>query len=195
MEIKKLEVPEVELPKADSFKEIKPESDITPPDARKHIDSLFDSAESERNDLAETLSDYIQDIKDKSDVPETIPENPIDVADLRKLSPEETAPLREQFNNLEFKTELKHQWEAANGQEWPKYTEDVYITNSRGEQVLIRKAGSDYDAHHIHPLSMGGKNEVSNLTPLRADVHFDHRGVHEPGSPFDQLNSILGGAN
>ena len=56
MEIKKLEVPEVELPKADSFKEIKPESDITPPDARKHIDSLFDSAESERNDLAETLS-------------------------------------------------------------------------------------------------------------------------------------------
>ena len=114
---------------------------------------------------------------------------------MRKLSPEETAPLREQFNNLDFKTELKRQWEEANGQEWPKYTEDVYITNARGEQILIRKAGSDYDAHHIHPLSMGGKNEVNNLTPLRADVHFDHRGVHEPGSPFDQLNNILGGAN
>ena len=57
METKKLEVPEVEFPKSESFKEIKPESDITPPDARKHIDGLFDSVESERNDLAETLSD------------------------------------------------------------------------------------------------------------------------------------------
>ena len=50
METKKLEVPEVEFPKSESFKEIKPESDITPPDARKHIDGLFDSVESERND-------------------------------------------------------------------------------------------------------------------------------------------------
>lgn len=193
MEVKKIEVPEVEAPKADSFKEIKPETDITPPDARQFWDKTFDTTESEVKDIADTLSDYIKDIRDKSDVPDTIPENPINVADLKKVSPEETAQLREQFNNLEFKNDLKRQWEDANGQSWPKYTEDVYITNARGEQVMIRKAGSDYDAHHIQPLSMGGKNEVSNLTPLRADVHFDHRGVHEAGSPFDQLNSLLGG--
>lgn len=78
---------------------------------------------------------------------------------------------------------------------WPKYTEDVYITNVRGAQVKIREAGQDYDAHHIHPLGLGGKNEASNLTPLRADVHFDHRGVHQEGSPYDQLNKMLGGSD
>ena len=76
---------------------------------------------------------------------------------------------------------------------WPKYIEDVYIINSRGVLVKIREAGQDYDAHHIHPLSLGGKNEAGNITPLRADYHMDHLGVHSKGSPYDQLNKLLGG--
>lgn len=186
----------LEVEKADSseFKSILPESGITPEDAKNYWDKTFDSSETSEDEIKSTLNAYVDDIRQKSDVPDTIPESPISVSDLRKVPPEENAQLREQFSDPGFKRELKKQWEDANGQEWPKYSEDVYITNSRGETIKIRQAGSDYDAHHIQPLCLGGKNEASNLTPLRADVHFDHRGVHEFGSPFDKLNKMLGGA-
>ena len=59
---------------------------------------------------------------------------------------------------------------------------------------LIRKAGSDYDAHHIQPLGMGGKNEVKNITPLNAEVHYDKQGVHSPDSPYTKMDKMLGGA-
>jgi hypothetical protein len=184
---------DVEKNDSAEFQSIQPESGITTDEAKNYWDQTFDSSETSEDEIKNTLKAYIDDIRQKSDLSETIPEDPIKVEDLRKVSPEENAQLRDQFSDPGFKRELKHQWEEANGREWPKYSEDVYITNARGEQVLIRKAGSDYDAHHIQPLCLGGKNEASNLTPLRADVHFDHRGVHEFGSPFDQLNKMLGG--
>lgn len=198
MEFKTPEINEIKKPEPEGFKEIKPENGMNSEKAKEFWNDKFENKEElapeiEHKDISECVSDYIQDIRDKSDVPDTIPENPIDVKDLRKLSPEETAPLRKQFNDVDFKNDLKHQWEVDNNREWPKYKEDLYITNSRGEQVLIRKAGSDYDAHHIQPLSLGGKNEARNLTPLSADVHFDHRGVHEKGGPCDRLSSVVGG--
>lgn len=198
MELKTLEINEIKKPEPEGFKEIKPENGMNSEKAKEYWNEKFETREEltseiDHKDISECVSDYIQDIKDKSDVPDTIPDNPINVEDLRKVSPEETASLRKQFSDVDFKKDLKHQWEVANNKEWPKYKEDVYITNSRGEQVLIRKAGSDYDAHHIQPLSLGGKNEASNLTPLSADVHFDHRGVHEIGGACDRLSSVVGG--
>ncbi len=158
--------------------------------ARSNVKS---SGETNYDEIGYTLDNYVNDIRNNSDMPETIPEVPIRTGDLKRVSPEENAQLREIFSDPGFKKELKRQWETANGREWPKYAEDVFITNSRGERVLIRKAGSDYDAHHIHPLCLGGKNEARNLTPLRAEVHFDHKGVHAYGSPFDRLTKMLGG--
>ena len=55
----------------------------------------------------------------------------------------------------------------------------------------VKKKGWKYDAHHIQPLSMGGRNEASNITPLRYDIHNDHKGVHAPDSPYDKLEKML----
>ena len=95
--------------------------------------------------------------------------------------------MREEFDDK--KAILKKEWEEVNGRSWPKYEEDVYSDSGK----LIRKKGSDYDAHHTHPLSMGGKNEVGNITPLHAKEHYDKQGVHAPGSPYDRLDKVLGG--
>lgn len=111
-------------------------------------------------------------MKNKSECPETIPDRPFETADLEKLSPEEVAKRRDEFDDV--KADLKKQWEEEHGRPWPKYEHDVYSANGK----LIRKAGSDYDAHHIQPLGMGGKNEVKNITPLNAEVHYDKQGVH-----------------
>ena len=56
---------------------------------------------------------------------------------------------------------------------------------------MIRKAGGDYDAHHIQPLGMNGKNEASNITPLHANEHYDKQGVHAPDSPYSKLDKML----
>ncbi len=78
-------------------------------------------------------------------------------------------------------------WEEANGKEWPRYETDVYNHNEK----LIRRAGDRYDAHHIHPLSLGGKNEANNITPMSAEKHYDKQGVHAPGSPYGKLEKVL----
>lgn len=138
-------------------------------------------------ELDKTIANYINDLKEKSDCPETIPDKPFNKTDLKKISPEENAQKREEFDNK--KDELKKEWEKINGRPWPKYKQDVYSSNGK----LIRKAGSDYDAHHIQPLGMGGKNEVKNITPLHAGVHYDKQGVHAPDSPYSKLDNKLGG--
>lgn len=170
------------------FKEIKPVGSISKSDIKSFWNSVFDVFEDK---LEKTLGEYFQDLKEKSEVSDTIPERPFDTSELKDISPEENTKMRDQFDNM--KKDLKHQWEEANGRLWPVYDKDVYITKKNGELVKIREAGSDYDAHHIQPLGMGGKNEVSNITPLHADIHYDHRGIHESGSPYDRLNQLLGG--
>lgn len=114
-------------------------------------------------DISETLKDYISDLKSKSEFPDTI--KGFDSSRLEMQSPEQVAKLREEF--VDSRTQLRNEWEELNHQEWPKYKEDVY--NEAG--VRIRKAGDCYDAHHIQPLQLGGKNEVSNITPLDLNKH------------------------
>lgn len=138
-------------------------------------------------EVAVTLDEYFDDLKSKSEFPDTIPDKPFEVSDMEKISPEKNAEMREEFDSM--KNELKKQWEQENGRPWPKYEHDVYSANGK----LIRKAGSDYDVHHIQPLGLGGKNEVSNITPLNAEVHYDKQGIHSPDSPYSKLNSMLGG--
>ncbi len=125
--------------------------------------------------------EYIDDIKANSEFPDTINDSG---AEYEKLSPEELAEKRAEFNAK--KEQLIKEWEAENGREWPRYKEDLYINGK-----LIRKAGDRYDAHHIHPLSFGGKNESGNLTPISADKHFDKQGVHAPDSPYGKLEKFL----
>lgn len=142
----------------------------------------------EPNEVTETqVKDYIDDLKDKSECPETIDDNAFTAEDLEKTPPDEVAEKRTEFDNN--KQELKHDWEIKNGREWPKYTEDVYSDSGK----LIRKAGQDYDAHHIQPLSMGGQNEVDNITPIHAKDHYDRQGIHAPDSPYAKIEKSIGG--
>lgn len=147
----------------------------------------FETEDVQFSDIEKKVTNYIEDLKIKSKCPETISDTPFKASDLEKISPEKVAIRREEFDTM--KSDLKRQWEQENARQWPKYENDVYSSNGK----LIRKAGSDYDAHHIQPLGMGGKNEVSNITPLNAEVHYDKQGVHASGSPYSDLNKILGG--
>ena len=133
------------------------------------------------------LEEYCADLKSKSEYPQTIPDKPLDASNLTKVSPEKNAEMHTEYQRT--KDDLKRQWEEKYHRPWPKYQEDVISANGK----VIRKAGSDYDLHHIHPLGMGGKNEVDNITPLHANMHYDKQGVHSPDSPYSKIDKILGG--
>ncbi len=133
------------------------------------------------------LKEYFDDLRKQSEYPETIPYMPFEVTDLKLRVSEENAEMREDFD--EIKADLKRQWEEANGKPWPKYDHDVYSSSGK----LIRKAGNDYDAHHIQPLGMGGDNDAKNITPLSAEVHYDKQGVHSANSPYSRIEKALGG--
>ncbi len=190
LEISKIvEVAEAVVSDTANFKEIKPEGSITPDLAKKYIEQLFDEKDNIEKTIEKELNEYFDDLKNKSECPDTIADKPFDSSELKTLTPEENAKMREEFDDK--KNQLKHEWEIVNGRSWPKYECDVYSANGK----LIRKAGSDYDAHHIHPLSLGGKNEVSNITPLNAEVHYDKQGIHSPDSPYNKICQILGEMN
>lgn len=192
------EVNETKKPEEENYKKIKPETEISDEDIKNFWDELFEGegedetteaaeADDPEADLEKTLDDYFKDLKDKSECPETIPDKPFEASDLKKRTPEENAKMRDEFDDK--KAQLKKEWEEANGRPWPKYDHDVYSANGK----VIRKAGSDYDAHHIQPLGMGGKNEAGNITPLNAEAHYDKQGIHAPDSPYCKLNQMLGG--
>ena len=161
-------------------------SDHFDPDKRLEPKAEDDLPREEKLDRLSSLVDqYVEDIVNNSEYPETLGGFKINPSELRKISVEEQEALRKEFGNK--KRSLINEWERVNGMEWPRYTEDVY--DKHGNQ--IRKAGNYYDAHHKVPLSLGGENTVDNITPLHADVHYDHRGVHEKGSAFDEMKKVV----
>ena len=131
--------------------------------------------------------EYFADLKEKSEFSDTISQKPFEVTDLNKRTPEENAIMRQTFSDL--KANLKAEWANKYGRPWPKYEQEIYSDSGK----LIRKAGSDYDAHHIQPLGMGGENTAENITPLNAEVHYDKQGIHSPDSPYSKLAQIVGG--
>ena len=197
---------EISKKEISGFNEIKSELSLGKENCDNFWDKLFDSElDSDKiRDITEKAADkieqqkiegeikeiskeYIEDLKSKSICPETISDRIMEVSELKKIMPEENAEMREEFSVK--KNNLKREWEENYGRQWPKYEHDIYSANGK----LIRKAGNDYDAHHIKPLCMGGKNEVDNITPLNAEVHYDKQGVHAPDSPYSKLNEKLGG--
>ncbi|MCR5135665.1 MAG: hypothetical protein K6C12_01005 [Oscillospiraceae bacterium] len=185
-EIKMNDLQEFKNSAVESFRNIIPELGMTIEKAIGYWDNVFGNEREAESYLETALKDYFNDMKERSDYPDTIPEKPFDVSDLKIRTPEENALMHEEFDDL--KSSLKRQWEETNGIPWPKYDHDIYSANGK----LIRAAGSDYDAHHIHPLGMGGENVVSNITPMSAEVHYDSQGVHSPDSPYNRINQYLG---
>jgi len=150
-------------------------------------DNLLDEADTngEERDKTEQveklIKEYHDDLKNNAEYPDTIEH---DGEPYKKLSSKEIAQKRAEFGDK--KDQLIKEWEEKNGKEWPRYKEDVYINGK-----LIRKAGDRYDAHHIHPLSLGGKNESNNITPINAEKHFDKQVVHALDSPYGKLEKTL----
>lgn len=150
-------------------------------------DKTMQAPLTETYEVQEQKKEYVEDIVDRSDVPETIAKQEALEKEYHKLSPEANAEMRSDFN--QSKLELRAEWEKINNQEWPRYKEDVYLPS---KDTLYRRAGDAYDAHHIQPLGLGGKNDARNLTPIHALEHADKMGIHAPDSPYDKLNKTLG---
>ena len=206
-EIGKSEVNEVKNPSMENFKSIKPEHETSPKEvddfwktefhdqAEQATTEIQDKYESnsennkqdiQKKDVSELVQDYIDDLKSKSECPETILTDAIDSDKLEVQTPEKVAEKREEFDDN--KAKLRKEWEELNHQEWPKYKEDV--VNDDGK--VIRKAGDNYDAHHIQPLQLGGENVASNITPL--DVN-SHREVHSSTGSCKRLVENVKGGN
>lgn len=135
-------------------------------------------------DLTEVVKDYLNDLKAKSIFPETLAKAKMDISKLEIQSPERVAELQEDFDNKRDK--LRKEWERMNNKEWPKYTEDVFSKNN----ILIRKKGEYFDAHHIQPLKLGGANDASNLTPLDVRKHIEVHSLN--GSCRNLLDAFKG---
>lgn len=192
-EVNKTELPDLEEYK-DYIQNLRKKLDQNEKIEEDDFQDLEDIRNSEPNEkdldkfeLEKLVKDYYKDLVDKSECPETLPDMPFTVSDLKKRTPEENAEKREEF--VDEKVQLKREWEEINNRPWPKYEHDVYSSNGK----LIRKAGSEYDAHHIQPLGMGGENDARNITPLSAEVHYDKQGVHAPNSPYSKMDRMLGG--
>lgn len=145
----------------------------------------------EGKDVDKLVKEYEDDIKNNSEFKDTLSNVDLDPKDFEKVPAEKVKELRSEFNKN--KDKIIAQWEKDNGKSWPTYEKDVTLVTKTGEVVTIHKAGERYDAHHIHPLSMGGKNEAKNITPMHADVHGDHRGVHAKDGAYGKLEAALGG--
>lgn len=140
----------------------------------------------EQEPIKQLKSDYLDDIIGKSDCPETIDKE----QSMRDVYNRTTASEVKQ-KRIDFslkKMELRNEWEKMHGRSWPRYDQDVMDENGS----IIRRKGDRYDAHHVQPLCLGGNNEASNITPLNAAIHFDHRGVHSSNSPFSKLVEKIG---
>lgn len=158
----------------DSF--LKPENRIIPPNEHATANKLVPE---------QLQNDYLNMLEELSPCADTLDLQDAALSSWERVSPEIVAQKREAFNDI--KADLKSQWEDANGMEWPKYQEDVYSDNGN----IIRKAGNDYDAHHIRPLCLGGENEASNITPLHARDHYDKQGIHATDTPYNKLTKVL----
>lgn len=190
MDIKAISSSEISKPSATENKSFDPDKRI---DVNQKQDTKGSSGydvdkrvESQENKLEEALNDYIDDLKSKSECPETISTVETNLSKMEKQPSERVAELREEFDDN--KSKLRKEWEIQNGREWPKYTEDVYNENGQ----IIRRKGDNYDAHHIQPLCLGGKNIASNITPL--DI-YSHRDIHSSNGSCKNLVNVLGGNN
>lgn len=137
-------------------------------------------------DVSKAISEYMKDLKSKSPCVDTLSKCKLSPDKLEVQPPEVVKELRKEFNNSSFKEKIRNEWEVLNGKEWPRYKEDV--VNSRGE--VVKRAGERYDAHHIQPLKLGGKNEASNITPLDMVKHSD---IHSNSGSCKKLLDVVSG--
>ena len=146
-EFKSKESIDIKSKMTENFKEIKPKNDISNAEAKQNGRALFeknDNVDKEMNQkekLENDFSDYQKELKEYSAAPDTIPENPIDFSELKRISPEENAIQKGEFNRN--KDKLISEWEKINDKDWPTYKEDVVIIGKSGQEIILRKPVTD----------------------------------------------------
>lgn len=133
-------------------------------------------------ELKETGDAYNDEVREKSAAGEV---KFTDVSEWKEISVEECESKRAEFNRN--KDAIRADWEQKNGQEWPRYQEDVYSEKGK----LLAKEGDKYDAHHIHPLKYGGENIAENITPIHKNDHGKASGIHRADSPYAKLEDYF----
>ena len=133
------------------------------------------------NEKEKIVDEYKKELKEKSQAPETIDD--IDFSDIKKEPVEVTVEKRSDFNRNREK--YIKEWEERTGKEWPIYKENVYGK----EGQIVRRAGGKMEAHHIKPISLGGENSGSNITPMHYKDHNDHQGIHSKDSSYKRLEN------
>lgn len=151
------------------------------------MDTRNDAAESEdvEASIEKAAEEYVKELKEFSEVPDTIPDKPLEASELVRVSPEKNGEMHKEFFGK--RADLRRQWEEVNGREWPKYEKDV--VNALG--IVVRRAGTYYDMHHIKPLCLGGKNEVGNVTPLHVNKHLTTEGIHRKDGACDRMTKLV----
>lgn len=178
----RVEAKQLDNAPVDSFNPDKRLSDAGTPTETRSETTESDGPE---KSLEKVIGEYAEELKKLSEVPDTLPNKPVDASELRRLSTEELGAMKSEY--VTKRLGLIEQWEIKNGREWPKYEKDV--VNERG--VVVRKAGMYYDAHHITPLCLGGKNEASNLTPLHVYKHQSKQGIHRKDGACDRMVKLV----
>ena len=154
-----------------------PDKRIEVPGAEANVNKIESNV-----DVNGAFKDYIDDVKSKSEYPETV-KIKADEIQLRDCS-KETKEKRVEFERVK-RARIK-EWEEKYGREFPKEKKDVLSEDG----TIIRKAGSCYELHHIVPLSLGGDNSLDNLTPMSYSAH---KALHGAGSAYSKLRSAVKG--
>lgn len=158
-------------------KSFDPDKRIEVPGAEVNVNKLESNV-----DVNSAFKDYIDDVKSKSEYPETV-KIKADEIQLRDCS-KETKEKRVEFERVK-RARIK-EWEEKYGREFPKEQKDVVSKDG----TILKKAGSRYELHHIVPLSLGGDNSLDNLTPMSYSAH---KALHGAGSAYSKLRSAVKG--
>jgi hypothetical protein len=129
-----------------------------------------------RDGLAEAGADY-----------EHIELESVDPTTWERCSLDENRAARREYYRC--RDHLIQAWVAKHDAKWPTYSENVPGPHSR-------RAGQNYDCHHIQPLCASGLNDVNNIVPLPVGHHMPGtpNGVHRAGSPLTRaISAIKGG--
>ena len=133
----------------------------------------------DNKELQKTIDAYREELLKASECPETI--GTIDKNGIVQQPSNITRTRRIEF--ADNKAKLREEWENLHGKPWPKYEEDVYLNGKPW-----RLKGENYDAHHIQPLCLGGKNTAENITPLNVAKHAEIHNV--AGNKYSAMVSL-----
>lgn len=157
-----------------------------------NVDKLNDFGDNYKKDRESALEiepsieqlkiNYINDLFDKSEYPESLNLKNIDTSTWERLSKEETKEKRLEYDKIKF--DLINKWEKKHKKNWPTYEKDYLDANGK----VLRKAGQKYDVHHIQPLSMGGLNSLENIMPLN---RFSHSIIHGINGSCKKLEKAI----